>query len=186
MSEVDWKRNAVFCLFGGAYLGLFQYWYQINIFKRLFPASVERFTALPIKEKLTDVPGLKALAGQTVLDVSMLSFVYLPTFYSFKAGVFDTQGVGPVGWVKTGTGQWITNFSSDAVKIVQFWTPVDIICFSIPLYLRYVPVLPPIKKSHERVVAIYQGSFLVSPSPPDHTGFRSGTSSRSCGPPTCR
>ena len=136
VSEVDWKRNAVFCLFGGAYLGLFQYWYQINIFKRLFPASVERFTALPIKEKLTDVPGLKALAGQTVLDVSMLSFVYLPTFYSFKAGVFDKEGVGPVGWVKTGTGQWMNNFSSDAVKIVQFWTPVDIVCFSIPLYLR--------------------------------------------------
>jgi hypothetical protein len=136
VSEVDWKRNAVFCMFGGAYLGMFQYWYQINIFKKIFPASVERFTTLPLKEKLADVPGLKALAGQTVLDVSMLSFVYLPTFYSFKAGVFDKEGVGPVGWVKTGTGQWMNNFSSDAVKIVQFWTPVDIVCFSIPLYLR--------------------------------------------------
>ena len=36
-----------------------------------------------------DGPGLAALAGQIVLDVGMLSFVYLPTFYTFKAAVFS-------------------------------------------------------------------------------------------------
>ena len=28
LSEVDWQRNFVFCVFGFAYLGGFQYWYQ--------------------------------------------------------------------------------------------------------------------------------------------------------------
>merc|ERR1712146_134562 len=88
LNEVDFKRNFVFCLFGAAYLGMFQYWYQVNIFKRLFP-SVERFTNQSWAAKLQDGPGLLALGGQIVLDVGMLSFVYLPTFYTFKAAVFS-------------------------------------------------------------------------------------------------
>ena len=36
-SEIDWKRNFVFMLFGCFYLGGFQYLYQINVFQRLFP-----------------------------------------------------------------------------------------------------------------------------------------------------
>ena len=30
LSEVDWRRNMVFCLFGAVYLGAFQYWYQVR------------------------------------------------------------------------------------------------------------------------------------------------------------
>lgn len=41
---------------GAAYLGCFQYWYQVNVFKRLFP-NVEHFTSQPWAAKLTDVPG---------------------------------------------------------------------------------------------------------------------------------
>ena len=29
-AQVDFKRNFVFCLFGAAYLGMFQYWYQVR------------------------------------------------------------------------------------------------------------------------------------------------------------
>ncbi|KAL3933718.1 MAG: hypothetical protein SGPRY_000164 [Prymnesium sp.] len=63
---------------------MFQYWYQVNIFKRLFP-SVERFTNQSWLAKAKDGPGLLALAGQTFLDLGMLCFVYLPVFYTFKA-----------------------------------------------------------------------------------------------------
>jgi len=134
VSEVDWRRNFVFCLFGCAYLGAFQYWYQVNIFKRLFP-SVERFTNLPIAQKLTDVPGLLALAGQTVLDVAVLTFIYLPTFYTFKASVFSGSW-DPRDWVATGLGAYQKNFQKDAYDLVRVWGPADILCFSIPLYLR--------------------------------------------------
>ena len=37
LSEVDWKRTFVFMLFGAIYLGGFQYFYQINVFQRVFP-----------------------------------------------------------------------------------------------------------------------------------------------------
>ena len=133
-SEVDWQRNMVFCLFGFAYLGGFQYWYQVNVFKRLFP-SVERFTSQSISAKLADVPGLIALGAQTVLDVGMLSFVYLPTFYVFKAAVFsDTVSVQ--AWVNNGMGNYFKNCWKDWYDVVRVWGPADIVCFSVPLWLR--------------------------------------------------
>jgi hypothetical protein len=134
LQEVDWKRNLVFCLFGAVYLGAFQYWYQVNVFKRLFP-GVEAFTSQPWLAKLKDVPGLMALAGQTVLDVGMLSFVYLPTFYVFKGFVFGKTW-DATEWVKDGIGNYTKNFSKDTFDVVRVWGPADLVCFSVPLWLR--------------------------------------------------
>eukprot|EP00873_Tetraselmis_striata_P025618 jgi/Tetstr1/445882/TSEL_003520.t1 len=36
-SEIDWKRNGVFVVFGMLYLGGFQYWLQVNMFRKWFP-----------------------------------------------------------------------------------------------------------------------------------------------------
>jgi hypothetical protein len=71
INEIDLKRNLVFCVFGGVYLGVFQYWYQVNIFKRLFP-SVERFTTQSVALKLKDTQGMLTLVAQVVLDLSKL------------------------------------------------------------------------------------------------------------------
>jgi hypothetical protein len=30
VTQIDWQRNLVFCLFGAVYLGGFQYWYQVR------------------------------------------------------------------------------------------------------------------------------------------------------------
>ena len=48
-SDFDLKRNLLFFAFGGAYLGAFQYWYQVNIFKRIFTAT-ERFTSQSLEK----------------------------------------------------------------------------------------------------------------------------------------
>lgn len=133
-NEVDWQRNFVFCLFGAAYLGMFQYWYQVNVFKRIFP-SVERFTNQSWLAKLRDGPGLMALAGQIALDLGMLSFCYLPCFYVFKAAVFSST-YDPSEWATTGFGAYTKNFSKDVYDVVRVWGPADICCFSVPLYLR--------------------------------------------------
>ena len=34
--NIDWKRNASFTVFGFAYLGGFQYWLQVNMFRKMF------------------------------------------------------------------------------------------------------------------------------------------------------
>lgn len=133
-SEIDWKRNFLFMAFGFCYLGAFQYWYQVNIFQRLFP-GIQQFTSQPWAAKLTDMPGLAGLAKQTVLDLGVLSFVYLPTFYVFKAAVF-TGSMDPTVWVSSGIGNYTNNFAKDAYDVVRVWGPADIICFSVPLWLR--------------------------------------------------
>ncbi|CAE6937313.1 unnamed protein product [Symbiodinium sp. CCMP2592] len=134
LNEVDWKRNMVFCLFGAVYLGAFQYWYQVNVFKRMFP-GVEKFTEQPWAAKLRDGPGLLALAGQTALDLGMLTFVYLPTFYVFKAGVFSTAWDASE-WVKGGIGSYTRNWNKDVFDVFRVWGPADLVCFSVPLWLR--------------------------------------------------
>lgn len=134
LSEVDWKRNLVFCLFGAAYLGGFQYLYQVNVFKRVF-SNAEAFTKQTMLAKLKDGPGLLALAAQCVADLTILVFIYLPTFYVFKESVFsDTWNMQD--WVSTGVSKYQNNFSSDATATISVWGPVDVVCFSAPMYLR--------------------------------------------------
>jgi len=132
--DIDWKRNLVFCMFGAAYLGGFQYLYQISVFKRMFP-GMEAFTSQPWAAKLKDVPGLLALGAQTALDLGMLTFVYLPTFYVFKASVFS-ESQNPVEWVKSGVGNYWKNWNKDVYDVFRVWGPADLLCFSVPLYLR--------------------------------------------------
>jgi hypothetical protein len=37
LNEVDWKRNAIFVVFGFAYLGGFQYWLMVTKYRQWFP-----------------------------------------------------------------------------------------------------------------------------------------------------
>ena len=37
LSEIDWKRNGIFVVFGFAYLGGFQYWLMVNKYRQWFP-----------------------------------------------------------------------------------------------------------------------------------------------------
>jgi len=134
LSEVDWQRNFLFCMFGFLYLGAFQYWYQVNIFTRLFP-GVHKFTTQSWAAKLRDVPGLMALGAQTVLDLSMLCFAYLPVFYVFKAAIFSDT-MDPSIWVQKGLSSYWGNTAKDWWDVVRVWGPADLLCFSVPLWLR--------------------------------------------------
>lgn len=133
VSEVDWQRVFLFCLFGATYLGAFQYWYQVNIFTKLF--DVDKFTSQPWGDKLKDAEGLKSLAAQTAVDLTVLTLIYLPTFYIFKAGVFSGS-TDPSVWLSTGLNNYSTNFAKDEFDLIRVWAPADLVCFSVPLYLR--------------------------------------------------
>jgi len=133
LDAVDWQRNLLFCAFGALYLGGFQYLYQVQIFKRIF--DVDAFTNQPWADKVRDGPGLRALAAQTALDLLVLTAVYLPTFYVFKAGLFSGSA-DPSVWASSGLSNYQTNFAKDEVDLVRVWLPADLACFSVPLYLR--------------------------------------------------
>lgn len=133
LMEVDLERSFLFCIFGAIYLGAFQYLYQVQVFKQLF--DVDQFTSQSWNEKLKDIPGLKALGAQTGLDLAVLTFIYLPTFYIFKSSVFSGS-VDPSVWFSTGFDTYQMNFSKDEADLIKVWLPADLICFSVPLYLR--------------------------------------------------
>jgi hypothetical protein len=133
ITEIDPQRSFLFCLFGALYLGGFQYAYQVNIFKKLF--DVDSFTNKGWSEKLQDIPGLKALGAQTGLDLTVLTLIYLPTFYIFKASVFSGS-IDPSVWFSSGIDTYQTNFSKDEADLIKVWLPADLVCFSVPLYLR--------------------------------------------------
>lgn len=88
--EIDWRRNAVFVGFGFAYLGGLQYWIYVHVFARLFPA-MRRFSTLPVREKLRDRAGMRALGGQIAADFLVVQpLFYWPTFYLFKQYIQQT------------------------------------------------------------------------------------------------
>ena len=133
IAEIDYERSLLFCGFGAIYLGGFQYLYQVNIFKKLF--DVDAFTSQPWKDKFKDKDGLKALAAQTAVDLTVLTLIYLPTFYIFKAGVFSGS-LDPSVWTSSGIETYQQNFAKDEFDLIRVWLPADLVCFSVPLYLR--------------------------------------------------
>lgn len=133
----DLKRNAIFGLFGALYLGAFQYWYQVNIFKKVF-TSTERFTSQSFAAKLEDTEGLIQLAAQIVVNLTILACIYLPTFYLFKAVFFSDCGF-PLGCCESTWKTYTTNLGTDLPALLKCWGPADLVCFSVPLYLR-IPI----------------------------------------------
>merc|ERR1712087_652905 len=82
-----------------------------------------------------DQEGLQQLAAQTLLDLSVLTLIYLPTFYIFKEGVFSGS-MDPTLWASSGIHTYQENFAKDEFDLVRVWLPADLVCFSVPLYLR--------------------------------------------------
>ena len=88
-----------------------------------------------MRQKLADTKGLTSLAGQVALDVSVLVSIYLPVFYVLKSLVF-TGGTDPVHIVKTGLTNLKQNWARDGLALTKTWVPFDLMCFSVPLWLR--------------------------------------------------
>jgi len=133
-SEIDWQRNAVFIAFGAVYIGVFQYFLQVRCFSTWFKGAAE-FANSSLAAKCRDKAGLSLLAKQIGFDCGLhLPFIYLPTFYVIKESV--TGKGSPVDWVKGGTEKYVKNFSSDVPVMLKVWFPADILCFTVPMWLR--------------------------------------------------
>ena len=62
LEEVNWTRNAAFVAFGFAYLGGFQYWLQVNMFRKMF-VGMDKVAEMP----LSDLRVLKRRGAFTLL-----------------------------------------------------------------------------------------------------------------------
>mmetsp|Transcript_13403 Transcript_13403/g.29111 ORF Transcript_13403/g.29111 Transcript_13403/m.29111 type:complete len:288 (-) Transcript_13403:123-986(-) len=132
--EIDWKRNAVFVVFGFAYLGGFQYWLMVNKFGKWFPTR-HRFANLPFAEKLKDTAGMIDAAKMVAFDVFVhLPLIYFPSYYACREIVTGTSW-NPLVWVKDGCTKYWNNKDEDLLAMIKLWGPSDCIQFCMPIHM---------------------------------------------------
>jgi hypothetical protein len=73
LSEVDWKRNGLFIVFGFTYLGAFQWWLMVSKYRQWFP-TMDRFAKLSFAAKLKDTAGMIDAGKMVLFDI----FVHMP------------------------------------------------------------------------------------------------------------
>ena len=149
LRHFDVPRSVLFMLFGAIYSGIFQWFYQVRVFSKIFGKTISSFTEQGWREKLRDRAGLISLMQQTALDLLVLTFAYFPAFYIFQAGVLGAAGgtvqaqsssLLPLGWASTavmqGWAHFKANLAQDFLDVIRVWLPADLLCFSVPMYLR--------------------------------------------------
>lgn len=135
LSEVDWKRNGIFVVFGFAYLGGFQWWLMVNKYRQWFP-TMDRFAKLPFAEKLRDTAGLLDAGKMVLFDIFVhLPMMYFPTYYTVKEFI-GGKSWNPADWAKDGVTKYVGNMKEDLTAMVQLWGPSDCIQFILPVHIR--------------------------------------------------
>jgi hypothetical protein len=137
--KIDWRRNMVFTVFGGAYLGGFQWLIYVTAFRRWFP-NMDKFAAQTLREKMGNRPGQIDLVKQVAFDNFIhYTFIYFPVFYVFKESIQqgdDGKMRSPIEIAKGGMEKYKTNFWGDNTAIWALWIPCDIIIYAIPMWMR--------------------------------------------------
>lgn len=135
ISDINWRRNAVFGLFGTCYLGCFAYFLYVPCFKAWFPRTAT-FASLPLRQKLRDRAGLRQLGGQLAIDQFLhIPLLYYPVFYVLKEGV-ETGTVSTMT-ARTGLRKYAANAVPDNIAQWCLWIPAQAVNFAIcPMWLR--------------------------------------------------
>lgn len=135
IQDVDWKRNAIFVVFGFTYLGGFQYWLMVNKYRQWFP-TMDRFAKMSLSEKMKYPAGMIDAGKMVLFDVIVhLPMLYFPTYYTVKEFVSGTTW-NPIDWVIDGTTKYAKNAKEDLTAMIQVWGPSDCIQFVLPIHLR--------------------------------------------------
>jgi len=177
--DIDWRRNSIYTAFGFLYLGGAQYFVYVHGFKKLFnPAVVEKFGNQTIRQKLTNLPGIKSLFGQTLVDIGIHQpLMYLPSFYVVKEFMQAVNEVGTGEKGEYGSAKSITDFSfveiannainkyipnalQDNIVMSSFWAPFNMIAFSIPTHLR-MPAIHSMALIWTTFLSAYKSGYLT-------------------------
>lgn len=135
LNEIDWKRNAIFVVFGFAYLGGFQWYLLVNKYSQWFP-TFKTFAKLPLKDKLKNPAGMLDAGKMVLFDVLVhLPLIYFPTYYTVKEFV-GGQSWNPTDWVVDGCTKYKNNFKDDFSAMLTLWGPADCVQFVLPLHIR--------------------------------------------------
>lgn len=134
-SEIDWKRNGIFVVFGFVYLGGFQYYLMVTKYRQWFP-TMDRFAKLSLRDKFKDIPGLLDAAKMVLFDICIhMPMMYFPTYYTVKEFVGGSS-YNPIQWAQDGLTKYSKNVKEDLSAMVKLWGPSDCIQFILPVHIR--------------------------------------------------
>jgi hypothetical protein len=135
LSEVDWRRNGIFVVFGCAYLGGFQWWLMVTKYRQWFP-TMDKFAKMSLAEKIKYPAGMFDAGKMVLFDLIVhMPLLYFPTYYTVKEFV-GGDSWNPADWVQDGVGKYIKNTKEDLLAMVQLWGPSDCVQFMLPLHIR--------------------------------------------------
>jgi len=164
-TDVDWKRNGAFGLFGLLYLGGVQYALYVPVFRRLFPHA-ESFATKSLSAKLKDTAGQITMVKQVFLDQCIHHpFMYFPTFYAMKEIV---QG----GKLEDASKKYKANFKEDVLALWKLWVPATIVNFTfMPMWGR-IPFVATTSLFWTCILSYMRGNdvILEKPFPADAIG----------------
>ena len=133
--QINWKRNAVFAAFGCVYLGGMQWFIYVDVFKKLWP-GMAAFAAQPLREKLANPAGIRALFGQVAFDNFVhYPLIYFPVFYVFKETI-QGESADALSAIPNGMSKYATNAVEDNLAMWALWIPGDLIVYAVPLWMR--------------------------------------------------
>jgi hypothetical protein len=134
---IDWKRNALFTVFGFGYCGAFQWLIYVSIFSRICP-NARKFASMSWAEKLKFRAGQIDVVKQTIYDNFLhFTFIYFPAFYTFKECIQGGSGQSPWAMFTTALKKYRENIWQDNLAMWALWIPADLVVFFVaPLWLR--------------------------------------------------
>lgn len=133
----DWRRTGVFTVFGGSFVGAWQYVLFNIMLPRVSPMPANFFT-LPIMKRFAHREGLKAVAVLTVLENAINQpFLHFPSLYFIK---HKMEHFGTSTWSESMENAISTTkekFIPDNVASLALWVPATIINgLFVPLHFR--------------------------------------------------
>ncbi|KAL4547016.1 hypothetical protein Ndes2526B_g07808 [Nannochloris sp. 'desiccata'] len=139
--EMDWTRHAVFCTFGFAYLGGFQYYlYNVQFTKWCAPLTA-RF-------------GHRAVAPIKVFIDQGLHhpLIYFPVFFSMKAIVSGQP-------LSTAVHKYRTEIWDSLKALWGVWIPAQLVNFAfVPRHMR-IPTVAAVSFGWTVILSVMQGKF---------------------------
>ena len=150
--QYDLKRTFTFGVFGLLFNGAWQYALFVKMMPLVTPHAFT-FAAKPIREKIRDIPGIKAVLLQNFVENGINNpILYFPCFYATSAYV---DGID--NYVQYGIERYKLNWKEDLRNIWSVWVPAQTINFAFsPAWFR-VPFVAIVSCLWTGIVSITRG-----------------------------
>ena len=108
---IDWRRNAMFTLFGFTWLGNVSWLIYVRGYNALFP-KMAHFGSLNWAQKLKNKEGFRQVLAGSGLDLVLLSpLIFFPALYAFKEVVQQQDQTKEMSVDSICSAVWVSTYS---------------------------------------------------------------------------